>query len=286
MADVITSFLDHLRGEKAASPHTIRAYAAELRRLAERVAPRDPKDATLTDLRRHLADGAGAPASLKRRIASLRTFYRWLLREGAIAESPAERLRAPRVKPPVPRGLEVDEVNELVEETVMEGWRAARNRAALEVAYGAGLRVAELAGLDVRDVDLREGVVHVRAGKGRKDRVVPIGPPAVAAVRDLLAEARIVDGPLFRNGRGGRLTTRALYDVVRATGRAMGLPDVHPHRLRHSFATHLLAGGADVRAIQEMLGHASLSTTQRYAQVDLDQLRRAHRAAHPRARRK
>jgi integrase/recombinase XerC len=181
------------------------------------MAPRSPEEALLADLRRHLASGASAPASLQRRIAALRTFYRWLLREGRIAESPAERLRAPRVKRPVPRGLEIDEASELVEEAVMEGWRGARNRAALEVGYGAGLRVAELAALDVRDVDLREGLVHVRAGKGRKDRVVPLGPPAIAAVRALLAEAGLTEGALFRNGRGGRLTTRALYDVVRAT---------------------------------------------------------------------
>jgi site-specific recombinase XerD len=165
-------------------------------------------------------------------------------------------------------------------------WRALRDAALLEVGYGGGLRVSELAALDVADVDLEESLVRVRSGKGRKSRVVPIGPPAVAAVRAWRVAAGIAEGALFRNVRGGRLTVRGLYDIVRAAGTANGVAAVHPHALRHSFATHLLGGGADVRSIQEMLGHASLSTTQRYTQVELDQLRRAHRDAHPRARRR
>lgn len=283
MPDVITGFVAFLRGERAASPHTIRAYHAEVTGLSSSMDPRPLAEATTLDLRRWLAHGASAPASLQRRIACLRTFYRWMLREGHVAESPAERLRAPRVKRPVPTTLEVDEASRLVEDASGDGWRKVRNRALLELAYGGGLRVSELAGLDAADVDLDGGLVRVRQGKGRKDRVVPAGPPAIAAVRALVASQG--EGPLFRNRDGGRLTTRALYDVVRAAGRAAGRPDAHPHALRHTFATHLLAGGADVRAIQEMLGHASLSTTQRYARADLDHLRRAHRAAHPRARR-
>jgi integrase/recombinase XerC len=241
-----------------------------------------PEDARPAHLRAWLAGLGGATSSLQRRIAAARTFYGWLQREGRVTESPAERLRTPRVKKPLPRVVQVEEAGPLVEEAVGDGLRALRNRALLEVAYGAGLRVSELAGLDVEDLDLVAGLVRVRGGKGGKDRVAPMGPPAVEALRALLeGKGR---GPVFTNARGGRLTTRAMYDVVRRAGLAQGL-EVHPHMLRHSFATHLLAGGADVRAIQEMLGHASLATTQRYVQVDPEQLGRVHRAAHPRARR-
>jgi integrase/recombinase XerC len=283
--DPISSFLSFLRAERGASPHTLRAYGREIAVLAARMAPKPLEDATLADLRAHLAVGASAPASLQQRIGALRTFYRWLLREGRISESPAERLASPRVRRPLPRVVEVNEAGALVTAAVGDGWRKARNAALLEVGYGAGLRVSELAALDVADVDLDAGLVHVRSGKGRKARVVPVGPPAVDAVRGHLRESALTTGPLFRNVQGGRLTVRALYDVVRAAAVESDIAGMHPHALRHSFATHLLANGADIRSIQEMLGHASLSTTQRYTQVELDQLRRAHRAAHPRARR-
>ncbi len=259
------------------------------------MAPRPLAAATILDLRTHLARGATAPASLQQRVGALRTFFRWMVREGLLAESPADRLASPRVKRPLPRVLEVDEATRVVEDPrggLAEGdgaqseWRRLRDAALLEVAYGAGLRVSEVAALDVEDVDLDEGLVRVRSGKGRKARVVPLGPPALGAVRAWREASGVRDGALFRNVRGGRLTTRALYDIVRSAGAANGVAGAHPHALRHSFATHLLAGGADIRAIQEMLGHASLSTTQRYTAVELDQLRTAHRAAHPRARRR
>ena len=282
--DHIPLFLAFLRAERAASPHTLRAYGREVTTLAERLAPRPVESASLLDLRGHLADGASAPASLQQRIGAIRTFFRWLVREGVIAESPADRLSSPRVKRPLPRVLEVDEASGVVAEPAGEGWRRARNVALLEVAYGAGLRVSEVAALDVADVRTDAGTVTVRSGKGRKARIVPLGPPALAAVAAWCAEAALVEGPLFRNVQGRRLTSRGVYDVVRAAGVANGLSDVHPHALRHSFATHLLGNGADIRSIQEMLGHASLSTTQRYTQVELDQLRQAHRKAHPRAR--
>jgi site-specific recombinase XerD len=283
--DHVGPFLAFLRAERGASAHTLRAYAREVETLADRLAPRPLESALLADLRGHLAHGASAPASLQQRIGAIRTFYRWLVREGVLAESPADRLTSPKVKRPLPRVLEVDEATALVEEPAGEGWRRVRNVALLEVAYGAGLRVSEVAALDVADVALDRGLVRVNAGKGRKARVVPIGPPAVEAVRAWLAEGRIVEGALFRNVQGGRLTTRGIYDVVRASGVKNDLAGMHPHAMRHSMATHLLAGGADIRSIQEMLGHASLSTTQRYTQVELDALRVAHRKAHPRARR-
>jgi integrase/recombinase XerC len=283
MGDLLASFLAWLRAERGASPHTLRAYEGDLRGMLEALGATPPEDARPAQLRAWLATTTPHAASLQRRIASARTFYGWLLREGRVRENPAERLRTPRVKKPLPHVVQVEEATPLVETDVGEGLRALRNRALLEVAYGGGLRVSELAALDVRQLDLEGGRVWVREGKGGKDRVVPIGPPAVEALRAWLAGRAA--GPVFTNARGGRLTTRALYDVVRRAGLQQGL-SLHPHMLRHSFATHLLSGGADVRAIQEMLGHASLATTQRYAHVDPDQLGRVHRAAHPRARRK
>ncbi len=288
MSDAIRRFLAYLAAERGASAHTVRAYAADVSGLVQHLDGREPAEANVHDLRAYLATTTPHAASLQRRIGALRTFYRWMVREGLVKESPAERLRTPRVRRPLPRSLEVEEAAPLVETDVGEGSRALRNRALLETAYGAGLRVSELAALDVGDLKLEEGFVLVRQGKGRKDRLAPIGPPAVEALRALLAGSERDPGaartPLFRNARGGRLTTRAIHDVVRRAGDQQGIAQAHPHMLRHSFATHLLGGGADVRAIQEMLGHASLSTTQRYARIDPSLLGRVHKAAHPRAR--
>lgn len=281
MGDLLAGFLAWLRAERGASPHTLRAYEGDLRGMLEALGATPPEEARPAHLRAWLASTTPHPASLQRRIASARTFYGWLLREGRVCVNPAERLRTPRVRKPLPHVVQVEEATPLVETDVGDGLRALRNRALLEVAYGGGLRVSELAALDVRHLELAEGRVWVRGGKGGKDRVVPIGPPAAEALRAWLAGR--TSGPVFTNARGGRLTTRALYDVVHRAGLQQGMA-LHPHMLRHSFATHLLSGGADVRAIQEMLGHASLATTQRYAHVDPDQLGRVHRAAHPRAR--
>lgn len=276
MDDVVERFLGFLRAERGASPHTLRAYSGDLRALASTLMPRPLLDAKVGDLRRWLATQASA-ATTQRRMASVRTFFRWAMREGLVATSPAERLTPPKVARGLPRVLSVAEAN-----TLVEAPEKLRDRAILEVIYGAGLRVAEAAKLDHGDLDLDAGLVRVRAGKGRKDRIVPLGREAVAAVRALGVAA--AETPLFLNTRGGRLSTRSLYEVVHRAAERLGLPDVHPHALRHSFATHLLGNGADVRAIQELLGHASLGTTQRYTQVDVDRLRDAWRKAHPHAR--
>jgi integrase/recombinase XerC len=281
---MIDAFLAWMRAERGASPHTLRAYGTDLAGLAAHVDGKAPEALEVADLRAWLATTTASPASLQRRIATVRTFYRWLQRDGRIAESPAERLRAPRVPRGLPRTVEIEEATPIVETPVGEGVRANRNRALLELAYGGGLRVSELAALDVGDLDLVEGTVRIRRGKGGKERIVPIGPPAIDAVRAWLGPREVRAGdPVFVSDGGRRLTTRALYDVVRRAGLQQGR-HLHPHMLRHSFATHLLAGGADVRAIQEMMGHESLATTQRYTAVDAEQLGRTHRAAHPRAR--
>lgn len=280
MGDAVRSYLDHLRAERGASPHTLRAYEVELSSLQSYLSPRDVLSASTLDLRGWLARADLAPSSLARRISCTKGFWRWAQREGLAAHSPAERLRPPRVKPPLPRVLQVDEAARVVESPAL-----TRDRALFETGYGAGLRVAELVALDVEDLQLAEGLVNVRRGKGGKARIVPLGAGAVTALRAHLLAAGLVSGAVFLNQRGGRLSTRSAWAVVNAEALRVGLPDVHPHALRHSFATHLLSAGADIRSIQEMLGHASLGTTQRYTQVDLEALQLAYRSAHPRARR-
>ncbi len=278
-------FVDHLRAERSASEHTIRAYSRVLAEIAQGLRAEAGADArplhsaTRLDLRAYLARSGGAAATVAQRVSAIRAYFQWALREQLITEDPSERLKRPKVPVSLPRVLEVDEADVLVEHALGEGGAHLRNTAILELAYGAGLRVAELAALDVADVDVTVGLVHVRMGKGRKARRVPFGPPAAAAVRELL-DGR-ASGPLFLNRAGKRLTTRSIYTIVHGSGVQNALADVHPHALRHSFATHLLQAGADIRSIQEMLGHASLSTTQRYAAVNLDQLRATWDAAHP-----
>ncbi len=281
-------YLAHLRAEQDASPHTIRAYSRVLRELSALLGERALHTATRFDLRTYLARAGGSSATMAQRIAALRAYFRWAMREGLVAEDATERLARPRVKRSLPRVLEAAEAEALVENAAggeREGAPgvALRNTAILELAYGAGLRVSELSGVDVRDLDLVGGLVHVREGKGRKDRRVPIGPPAIEALVAYLAGR--ASGPVFLNPSGTRLGTRSIHTIVHRSGVKNGLADVHPHALRHSFATHLLQNGADIRSIQELLGHASLSTTQRYAAIDLDRLRETWQASHPLAQR-
>jgi integrase/recombinase XerC len=206
------------------------------------------------------------------------------MRRGRARANPAREVRTPRLPGRLPAHLPIDQSEALFRQPFGDRPEDRRDRAVLEVLYASGVRVAELAGLDVEDVDLREGSVRV-LGKGRKERVVPLGTKAVAALRAHLGPREGGRGPLFPNARGGRLTVRTLHRVVRARARAAGLAGrVTPHTLRHTFATHLLDAGADLRLIQELLGHARLTTTQRYTHVSADRLARVYDAAHPRAR--
>ncbi len=272
-------FIDYLRAEVGASDHTVRAYSRILGELAAGLGDRPLHTASRLDLRAYLGRSGGAAATVAQRISAIRAYFKWAAREALITEDPSERLKRPKVPVSLPRVLEVNEAAELVENARGEGPVLLRNTALVELAYSAGLRVAELAALDVRDVSLAQGLVHVRMGKGKKDRRVPMGPPATEAIRAHLGTR--TSGPLFLNPQGKRLTTRSIYTVVQQSGVKNGLAGVHPHALRHSFATHLLQDGADIRSIQELLGHASLSTTQRYASVNLDQLRATWEASHP-----
>jgi integrase/recombinase XerC len=198
--------------------------------------------------------------------------------------NPARDVRSPALPKRLPGHLPIDQSEVLFRQAFGDDDAGRRDRAILELLYASGVRVAELAGLAVEDVDLREGSVRV-LGKGRKERVVPIGRKAIEALQAYLGSREESRGPLFRNRRGGRLTVRSLHRIVRARGRAAGLvARVTPHTLRHTFATHLLDAGADLRLIQELLGHARLTTTQRYTHVSAERLARVYDAAHPRAK--
>jgi integrase/recombinase XerC len=290
----------HLATERRASPHTIRAYLGDLAEyaahLAEVGAPVVPGSPAL--VRGYVARAAGtaAAASLGRKLSTLRSFYRFLVREGLAPGNPARAFASPRRPKRLPQVLPEEEVAALVEAPDGgEGPLALRDRAFLELLYASGLRVSELTGLDVDHVDLGRGLVRV-LGKRSKERIVPFGGAAAGALRRWLEEGRPVlaaagapaggAAALFLNRRGGRLTQRSVARRLERWVVAAGLPrHVHPHVLRHCFATHLLGNGADLRGIQELLGHASLSTTQRYTHLDWKRLAEVYDRAHPRARR-
>lgn len=305
--ETVAAFALHLRAERNASPHTERAYRADLRQLGAFLGPdADPARIRPEEVRAFLADRhrRASAATLGRKLAALRGFFRFLVREGVRRDDPSAGLPAPRAPRSLPRPLPVDDCHVLVEkgaeadgpetaEDPRSGRRRARDRALLELLYGGGLRVGEVCALDVRDLDLRRGEVRVW-GKGDKERVVPLPAAARAALADYLELRRrpgVLAEPLFpalRARRGEpprRLDPRDVRRILTRQARRAGLPDrVHPHRLRHSYATHLLDMGADLREIQELLGHASLSTTQKYTAVSAERLIEVYDRAHPRAR--
>ena len=280
---LLARFLDHLRVERGLSTHTLRAYTRTLSDLRDTLGDVSFGAAERMHLRRFLFRVASgkAPATQARHVAAIRTFYRWLLREGHVGVSIAEDLQPPKIGQHLPNYISVPQADELVEEATL----SARDRAVLEVLYGCGLRVGEVSGLDRDDLQLDIGVVVVRRGKGGKERRVPIGPPAVEALHALLETLPPDSSHVFRNARGGRLSPRSIRRIVAKAGQVAGLSGLHPHALRHSFATHLLDAGADLRGIQELLGHASLATTQRYTHVSVEALLNVYRGAHPHARR-
>jgi len=286
----LTDFADHLARIVRASPHTERAYVSDLRQLAAWLleSGKSLDGADRDDLRAFLAArfGANQPATLGRKQASLRAYYQHRVRMGHLADSPARRLVSPRRRRSLPNVVSVDDVFALLDTPSTRTAAGLRDRCALELLYDAGLRVSELVGLDLADFVDGRTAMRVR-GKGGKERVVPLVDKGRVALEAYLARrGELGGGPaLLLNRRGGRLTTRtvarnlAKYALVCGTQR-----HVHPHALRHSFATHLLDMGADLRGIQELLGHASLSTTQRYTHVSSERLVQIYEDAHPRAR--
>jgi integrase/recombinase XerC len=297
MDDSIRAFITFLRAEQRASPETFRNYASDLRQLstfllARRLvsAPIHPASISTEAVRAYLQwlDQRGAKAaSLARKLAAVRSFYRYLTRHGLVGHNPVAGMRTPKQPKSLPRVLTKDDADALMTFPAEQSLASLRDRALLETLYSTGARVSELVALDVEDVHESEGLVRLR-GKGRKERIVPIGEVALDALGRYrmslpVSRAGNVSQPLFLNQRGGRLTTRSVARIVTRYSRRLAGGAVSPHTLRHSFATHLLDEGADLRSIQEMLGHASLSTTQRYTHVATDQLLAVYDRAHPRA---
>jgi integrase/recombinase XerC len=272
--------------EKNASPHTLRSYRSDLLEFTQSldgsVESADSRTirAFLVSLHARGLD----PVSVARKLAAVRSFYRFLVRRGVVERNPARETRGPRRAQKLVSFLPIDEATAVVDARALGGAARDRDVAILELLYATGLRVSELTGLDVEAVDRAERTVRV-LGKGRKERIVPYGTSAARALERYLAPRAVTRGPLFVNARGGRLTDRSVRNVVRRAARSAGVVRrVTPHTLRHTFATHLLDAGADLRAIQELLGHSRLSTTQRYTHVGTDQLMRVYDAAHPRAK--
>lgn len=285
----IEDFLRHLAVERGASAHTLRSYRADLADCGAFLAMRGLGALGRADARAlraylaHLHERGLARTSVARRVAALRSFYRFLLRHGRTGTNPAVEIQTPRLPKRLPAYLPIDESEALLRTATTPTPEGARDRAVLEVLYATGVRVGELAGLDVEDVDVPQGLVRV-LGKGGKERIVPVGRKALEALDTYLGHRGRSPGPLFLNARGQRLGVRSLHRVVRARARAAGLTrSVSPHTLRHTFATHLLDAGADLRLIQELLGHARLGTTQKYTHVSTDRLMKVYDAAHPRA---
>jgi integrase/recombinase XerC len=293
------AFGDYLRLERLGSANTAKAYLADVADLFDRmnaVGASGLADIATADLRSWLATAHAAgvmAATLQRRSAAVRVFFRWALQRGLVADDPAARLRSPKVPKRLPETLTQAEADDMLRAAIsyaaeVGGVSGVRDVAILETLYGSGIRVSELAGLDIGDIDLARRTVRV-LGKGDKQRTVPLGVPALRAIERWLTLrpqwANETSGAaLFLGERGGRVNPRVVRRVVHQAMRAVPeAPDIGPHGLRHAMATHLLEGGADLRSVQEMLGHASLATTQVYTHVTDERLRAAFQQAHPRA---
>jgi integrase/recombinase XerC len=299
MRKSIGRFLQYLRVERGASPHTLKSYREDLIALADYLAGEDgscpePESITVVELRGFLAalqEAGYAKASISRRMASVRSLFRFGQREGWLKTNPAKALRNPRKSHKLPHFLSADEVGKLLGAPQGDDPQEARDRAILETLYSAGMRVSELVGLTDGDLDFAAGIVRIR-GKGKRERLSPIGSHAVRALKAWLAKRtlspRVLAGreaPVFTNRFGTRLTTRSVARMLEKYLRETGLDGrTSPHTLRHSFATHLLDRGADIRSVQELLGHKSLVTTQIYTHVSTSNLKAAYEKAHPRAR--
>ena len=318
----IEDFIAYLRHVRNASPSTLRNYKKDLEQFLEYLTPPDTKPVSLPavdhlmirEFVAHLHDRGLKKSSIGRKVAALRSFFKFCVREGMLRDNPARLVATPKLPKRLPAVLTAEEMNNFLdslgaEKILKKGSRRnpqaqksksaeasrlslQRDRAILELLYASGLRVSELTGLDMGDVDVREQTVRV-LGKGRKERIVPFGSKALAALEaywpareqwQRKASSQEAYEAVFLNPSGGRLSTRSIRNIVKKYTRLANINwDLHPHSLRHAFATHLLADGADLRAIQELLGHASLSTTQRYTHATIEQLMAVYDKTHPRA---
>jgi integrase/recombinase XerC len=306
MEQLVAQFLEHLRYERNVSEHTLRNYAIDLGQFLDYLAPADPQTGarrepevrqidhlTIREWLSELHDAQKKKSSIARKLAALRTFFQFLIREGVVELNPAKLVSTPRLEKKLPNHLSVEDAVRFIETPDVTTDLGKRDRAILEMLYGTGVRVSELVKLDLRDADLRNRMVRVR-GKRRKERIVPFGEPALHALLGWLTVRQnfLNNAPpaerdaeaMFLNYQGTRITTRSVGRMVdKYIKICAGIHDISPHSLRHSFATHLLDSGADLRDIQELLGHARLSTTQIYTHVSMEKLIEVYDKAHPKA---
>lgn len=306
MENLIVQFLEHLRYERNVSSHTLRNYQSDLEQFLEHLAPADPTTGkrnapevtsidhlTIREWLSELHSAQKKKASIARKLAALRTFFQFLVREGLLELNPAKLVSTPRLEKKLPQHLSIEEAIRFIETPDLDTDLGKRDRAMLELMYATGVRVAELTTLDLPDIDFRNQLIRV-TGKRRKQRIVPFGDPAGEALKDYLKVrdkflftapvSKRDDDALFLNYQGTRITTRSVGRMVEKYIRiCAGVHNISPHALRHSFATHLLDSGADLRDIQELLGHARLSTTQIYTHVSMEKLIEVYDKAHPKA---
>ncbi len=306
MEQLIEQFLEHLRYERNVSAHTLRNYASDLEQFVDHIAPADPKSGarkfpelknvdhlTIREWLAELHSAQKKKASIARKLAALRTFFQFLVREGLLESNPAKLVSTPRQEKKLPKHLSIEEAIKFIETPDIKTDLGKRDRAMLELMYATGVRVAELTTMNLADIDFRNQLVRV-TGKRRKQRIVPFGDPAASAIRDYLKvrDKFLLNSPiserddeaLFLNYQGTRITTRSVGRMVEKYIKiCAGVHRISPHALRHSFATHLLDSGADLRDIQELLGHARLSTTQVYTHVSMEKLVEVYDKAHPKA---
>ena len=303
MGDIIQDFQIYLEVERNVSAHTRIAYIADIQEFTrflhnnnfikshDEIINVEPEN--IREYLSYLYRQKVKKVTVNRKVSSLRAFYKYVLRTGKIKNNPAEMIQTLKTEKYMPTFLSVDEMFELLKAQDESSVLSLRNRAMLEIFYSSGLRLSELAGLDLNDLDFNQKLVKVR-GKGRKERIVPVGGPALKAVQEYLGKigeirkdtsGDIVKKPLFLNARGERITTRSIARIVNEMTSKSGIGrKISPHALRHSFATHLLNAGADLRSIQELLGHESLSTTQKYTAVNINRMMEIYDKAHPRTK--
>lgn len=298
MEGAIKGFLKYLSAERNVSPHTLRNYHSDLSQFEEflkRVL--ESETLSIEDIRKvnhitiraflsSLYEKGISKSSLARKVSAVRTFFKYLCRELVISDNPGKMVSTPRKEKTLPRFLSIDEMDRLLNTPAGESTLTIRDRAILETFYSSGLRIGEIVAINLEDINFNDSLIRVK-GKGRKERIVPIGSKAIEAIREYLkvsSKMRNAGYPLFLNKYGNRITTRSVHRIVEKYKKLSGLWDMTPHSIRHSFATHMLNGGADLRSVQELLGHANLSTTQRYTHVSMDKLMEIYDKAHPRGK--
>lgn len=296
LSQSVDDFLDYLANQRRLSAHTVTNYRRDLKQLTEFCQQQDLSDwarVKTKDLRQFAAflhrKGLSG-RTIQRMLSAIRAFYQFLIRQGLAESNPAQAVQAPKSEKRLPSTLDVDQMNALLDYTVADTFVSTRDRAIMELFYSSGLRLAELAALDLRDIDFGDRLVHV-TGKGNKDRVCPVGTQAMKALQIWLEkrdQTGFFDQPaVFITQQGRRLGVRSIQKRLSFWGKKHGISDhVHPHRLRHAFASHMLESSGDLRAVQELLGHADISTTQIYTHVDFQHLANVYDSAHPRAKKR